>query len=116
MRSLPIRAARAVIVALALAGPTGCGYSIRPPFDANIKTVYVPVFRSFSFYKDINFRLTELLIKEIKDLTPYKVVGSPEEADSTLEGITRFFEKNIMLENPYNLPRHLSASITVEVR
>ena len=59
-------------------GRAGCtGYSIRAPYDTRIKTVYVPVFKSITFRRDVNLMLTELVIKEIERRTPYKVVGSP---------------------------------------
>lgn len=104
------------LAALALAATaSGCGYSVRPPFDAQIRTVYVPVFRSVSFRRDVNLQLTEILIKEIEARTPFKVVGKPEGADSTLEGVINFSDKNIILENPFNLPRQLTATITVGV-
>lgn len=96
---------------------TGCnilgGYSIRPPYDTKIKTVYVPVFKSITFRRDINIMLTEMVIKEIERRTPYKVVGSPEDADSTLDGSVNFSDKNVIVENPYNLPRQLTATMIV---
>lgn len=100
---------------LAVAAP-GCkmtGYSIRPPYDNKIKTVYVPVFKSITFRRDVNLMLTDLVIKEIERRTPYKVVQVPEEADSTLEGTVNFTEKNVVVENPFNLPRQLTATMIV---
>jgi hypothetical protein len=94
----------------------GCGYSIRPPYEQRIRTVYVPIFKTASFRRDLNFRLTEMIQKEIERRTPYKVVGTPEGADSTLDGEIVFAEKNLMVENPNNLPRELISSITVNVR
>ena len=32
----------------------GCGYSIRAPFDKNVKTVFVPIFKTQSFRRDLN--------------------------------------------------------------
>jgi Lipopolysaccharide-assembly len=96
-------------------GP-GCkitGYSIRPPYDPKVKTVYVSVFKSVTFRRDINLILTELVIKEIERRTPYKVVGTPEDADTTLEGTINFSDKNVILENPYNLPRQLTTTMVV---
>src|SRR4051794_41522827 len=91
-------------------GLSGClGYQIRPPSYPDIRTVYVPVFRSLSFRRDVNFMLTELVQKEIEKRTKYKVVGTPEEADTILEGTINFSEKNLIVENPFNLPRQLTA-------
>ena len=55
--------------------------------------------------------LTELVIKEIEQRTPYKVVGTPEEADTILEGTINFADKNIVVENPFNLPAQLNATV-----
>ena len=37
----------------------GCGYSIRAPFDKSVKTVFVPIFKSQSFRRDLEQKLTE---------------------------------------------------------
>ncbi len=95
---------------------TGCGitgYSIRAPYNTEIKTVYVPVFKSITFRRDVNITLTELVVKEIERRTPYKVVNNPDEADSTLEGTVNFSDKNVIVESPYNLPRQLTATMIV---
>jgi hypothetical protein len=94
---------------------SGCGYSVRAPYQADIKTVYVPVFRSISFRRDVNLQLTELVIKEIERRTPYKVVGVPDDADTVIDGTINFADKNIVVENPFNLPRQLTAQISCAV-
>jgi hypothetical protein len=103
-------------LALTLTAQAGCGYSVRAPFKKSVKTVYVPVFRSVSFRRDENLQLTELVIKEIERRTPFKVVGSPEGADTVLEGLVNLTDKNTVVENPYNMPRQLSASVTSAVK
>ena len=97
-------------------GLSGCGYSVRPPGYPDVQTVYVPIFRSITFRRDVQLMLTEAVIKEIEERTPYKVVGSPEEADTILEGTINFADKNIVVENPYNLPRELNAWVQATVR
>ncbi len=120
MRSLSTRLSRRDVLRrlalLALAIPaagSGCGYSVRAPFDPKVKTVYVPVIRSLSFRRNIQLELTEMLIKEIEKRTPYKVVGTPDEADTILECTINFADKNIVVESPFNLPRQLNATVTV---
>ena len=104
------------LVAAGLASlATGCGYSIRPPYNQSIQTIYLPVFRSQRFRQDLNIQLTELLRKEILTRTPYKVVSNPENADARLEGVVTFDDKNTMVENPDNLPRQLMGTMTVNV-
>jgi hypothetical protein len=114
-RRLPTVGLLALGLALALL-PAGCrvtGYSIRPPYDTRIRTVYVPVFKSITFRRDVNIMLTDLVIKEIERRTPYKVVGTPEDADSTLEGTINFSDKNVIVESPFNLPRQLTSTLVV---
>jgi hypothetical protein len=98
-----------------LGAVVGCGYSVRAPFDPAVKTIHVPVFRSITFRRDVNLQLTELVIKEIERRTPFKVVGSPEGADTILDGTVNFADKNILVENPFNLPRQLTATVNASV-
>ena len=93
----------------------GCGYSVRAPFDDSIRTVHVPIFRSISFRRDVNIQVTELVIKEIERRTPFKVVGNPKDADTIIDGTINFADKNIVVENPFNLPRQLTAQINASV-
>ncbi len=100
----------------ALVFVAGCGYSIRAPYDRSIRTVYVPIFKSTTYRRDLNLQLTELVQKEIERRSGYKVVGRPDEADTILEGTILYADKNVMVENPNNLPRELMSLMTVEVR
>jgi len=95
---------------------SGCGYTIRAPFDKSVKTVFVPVFRTQSYRRDLNLNLCEMVQKEIMQRSPYKVVGRPEGADTILEGTINFADKNTVVENPFNLPRELNATISVVVK
>ena len=121
MRDVRPGSMRPAVLVLGLALATlapGCkilGYSSQPPYDRNIKTVYVPVFKSVTFKRDINIMLTELVQKEIERRTPYKVVGTPVDADTTLEGTVNFSDKNVILENPYFLPRQVTTTMVVMV-
>lgn len=114
----PAGARRLALAAVMLAGSClcGCGYSVRAPFDKSVRTVYVPVFRTQSFRRDLNLNLTEMIQKEIMHRTPYKVVGRPDEADTVLEGTINYADKNIVVESPFNLPRQLNGTIAVSVK
>jgi hypothetical protein len=94
----------------------GCGYTIRAPFDKSVKTVFVPIFRTQSYRRDLNTNLCEMVQKEIMQRSPYKVVGRPEGADTILEGTINLGDKNTVVENPFNLPRELTATVTVMVK
>jgi hypothetical protein len=112
---IPNPSRRGALAAMASAWLAGCGYSIRPPYNKDISTVYVPPFRSRTFRRDVNLMLTEEVIKEIERRTPYKVVGHEEGADTTLQGEINFTDKNLILPNPFNLPRQLTATLTANM-
>jgi hypothetical protein len=120
MRSLNPRLSRRDVLRrlslLAMAVPASGCYNIRAPFDPAIKTVYIPTFRTLSFRREIQFQLNELVIKEIEKRAGYKIVGTPEEADTILEGTINYSEKNIVVESPFNLPRQLTATIMATVK
>jgi len=93
----------------------GCGYTVRTPYNRSIRTVYVPTFKSIRFRRDLNLQFTEMLQEEIRNRTPYMVVGNPEGADATLQGTISLDDKNLVLENPNNLPRQLQAMMFATV-
>jgi hypothetical protein len=110
------RALLAFSASFALAASGGCGYSFHAPFDPKIRTVYIPVFRSISYRRDLNLQLTELIIKEMERRTPFRNVGKIEDADTILDGTVTLADKNIVVENPFNFPRQLTSMVTVMVR
>ncbi len=63
------------VALIALAG--GCGYTIRAPYDTNIKTVFVPIAISNTFHRDLNFQLTKLVQDEIRNRTCRSAVPRP---------------------------------------
>ena len=63
----------------------GCGYAHRPLFNETYRTVSVPIFDNRSFYRGVEFDLTEALKKEIELRTPYKVVNGTS-GDTLLHG------------------------------
>jgi Lipopolysaccharide-assembly len=91
------------------------GWHFHAPFDTSeIKTVFVS-FKTQTFRRDLEKQLTEAVLKEITLRTPYKIVGNPKEADSILKGMITFGDKNLVVESPLNLPRELTATMTVQV-
>lgn len=110
-----IRAAIFSLLPLAAATFAGCGYTLRPPYDPGIRKVYVGMFKSQSFRRDMNIELTKMVQDEIRLRTPYMVVGTIEESDARLEGTITYVDKNVQVENPNNLPRHLLATMQATV-
>lgn len=86
--------------------------SLYPP---DIETVYVPVFESDSFRRNLAEWLTEAICKEIENKTPYKVVGTPQ-ADSVLSGKITTDTKRVIIEDKYDYPRESQLNMSVQVR
>ncbi len=69
-------------VALSLCG---CGYKAGGPYRDDVRTVYVDMFGSREFRRDLEFTLTEAVKKRIGSDTPYRLAGR-ENADTILSG------------------------------
>lgn len=64
---------------------TGCAYQLGGPFRQDVSTVYVDMFASREFRRDIEFYLTEAVKKRINADTPYRLTDR-EKADTILSG------------------------------
>lgn len=112
-------AAKATLAATAMATAVlaGCAsYRVGNSslYAPDVQTVYVPIVVSDSFRRDLGERLTEAIMKEIEEKTPYKVVGSPE-ADSILSTRLVGDRKNVTIENQNDDPRAIELLLTAEV-
>lgn len=63
----------------------GCGYSHTPLFPDDVQTVSVEILENKTFYRGVEFDLTEAIAKQIDLHTPYKVVSSGR-AQTLLKG------------------------------
>ncbi len=70
------------------AGCTGLSdYSQESLFPSeNITTVYIEMFDNRTFWRGVEYELTDALAKRIEVETPYKVVSSRERADTVITG------------------------------
>ena len=96
---------------------TGCaGYQLgtRSLYRPDIRTVFVPVFESDSYRRNLGEQLTEAVVKEIELRTPYKVVHHPD-ADSVLTGRLISATKNVVAENRNDIPRDIETDLVVQV-
>ncbi|MCC7147216.1 MAG: LptE family protein [Phycisphaeraceae bacterium] len=113
------RRAAALLLPLAcvlVAVTTGCGYKAQTTFPTNIKTIAIPIFENRSFYRGVEFDLTEALIKEIELRTPYKVV-SPQMAETVLEGsIMQVGQSATSRADQTGLPEELEVRLTIDFR
>lgn len=79
-------ATAAMMVGLTLGlGATGCSYHVRQPFPQNVRTVFVEMFQSRDFRRNLEFYLTESLQKRILQDTPYRI-AEKQTADTLLTG------------------------------
>jgi hypothetical protein len=89
-------------------------FGARTMFPEGIETVYVPVFDSSSFRRDLGEQLTEAVIREIERRTPYKVVASPR-ADTVLVGKITSDAKHETFETTTGDPRESQLEFKVQV-
>ncbi len=95
------------------------GYSSEPNYDPEIRTVYVPIFKSAVFettpYRDMEFKLTREVQKQLEAKTPFKVVSDPEGADTELQGTIVSLRKTIQNRTPFNEGRDIELALGVEI-
>lgn len=98
---------------LALAA-TGCNYRQAELFPTEYKTVAVPIFRNQSFYRGVEFDLTEALTKELELRSPYKVVPV-DHADTLLDGtIVSVTQKQLSRRRDVGLPEEMELTVMVD--
>ncbi|MEN6404865.1 MAG: LptE family protein [Thermoguttaceae bacterium] len=100
---------------LLLCGCAGYQLGNQTLFPTEIHTVYVPVFQSNSFRRNLGERLTEAVVKEIELKTPYKVVANAN-ADSVLSGRIASDKKQVLVPGMTGDARDIEVAIRVEVR
>jgi hypothetical protein len=91
------------------------GYTTQPNYNLEIHTVRVPIFKNETFYRGLEFQLTEAVIREIELKTPFKVVTAGCPADTELTGKITGFSKNIVNFTQLNNVREAETTLTVEV-
>jgi hypothetical protein len=95
---------------------TGCGYSTKRPFSDDVQTVHVKMLHSKEFRRDLEFALTEALVKRIEMDTPYKIAPL-ETADTVFSGeIIEVRNRTIGDDFKTQLPRETSSTIVVAYR
>jgi len=62
------------------------GYSNESLFPDRIESVYVEMFENESFQRSVEYKLTDAVAKRIETETPYKVISSPDRADTIMTG------------------------------
>ncbi|TWU55512.1 LPS assembly lipoprotein LptE [Rubripirellula reticaptiva] len=109
------RLAGLMVMISCVVGASGCAayrFGSASLFRPGIRTVHVPIVRNDTFRHDLGVRLTEAIVREIEDRTPYKVTGDPN-ADSTLVCRVVNESKRVLTETGTDDPRALDAAISV---
>ena len=95
------------------------GYTSRPPFPDNIRTVYVPVFQNRAFQsgplRGLEFELTKSVQRQIEHVSNYKVVSYREGADTELLGTVVLTQVNLVNRNPLNEIREGELAVQIEL-
>lgn len=118
LSNLVIRAAVTVSLLAVIVQTVGCaGYRVgnQALFRTDIRTVYVPIFRSDSFRRNLGEWLTEAVIREIEMRSTYKVVHTPT-ADSVLYGTIVSDHKQVFAEDQFGVPRDIQFDLSVDIR
>lgn len=96
---------------------SGCSayrFGTRSLYPSRIVTIYVPMFESDSFRRNLGERLTEAVVKKINSQTSFRVVTDPM-ADSTLTGRITLDSKRVTVESATDEPRQAEFLLSVEV-
>ena len=98
---------------LAMVNIAGCGYVVGPPYQAEFRSVHVPIFKNETFRRGYELQLTEAVQKKIQLNTPYRLVNNPQ-ADTQLTGRILSIEKRPANQNRFDDPRELELAIGIE--
>jgi hypothetical protein len=102
------------MIAALVSAAGGCGYSSKSLYTSAYKTVSVPIFKNHTFRKELEFRLTEAIDKNIEARSPYKVVGDRKQADTVLTGEIESADETVLTgRSGINLPRETDLILTV---
>ena len=108
-----------LLVMLVSATFVGCatdvtqGYSFASVHDNSIKTVAVPIFGNDTFHTGLELTLTEDIIKQIQNQTPWRVT-SPDRADAILTGdITDVRLRSLSTRTGVGFAQEMAVEITV---
>lgn len=106
----------AAFVAVSAVGLSGCGYSTARPFRSDIQSIHVEMFHSKEFRRELEFRLSEAIVKRIEMDTPYRIAPQ-RTADALLTGEVLSVE-NRSFGDDFDLdrPREIGSTVTVRFR
>ncbi|HQZ67928.1 MAG TPA: LptE family protein [Planctomycetaceae bacterium] len=92
----------------------GCGYTLGTQAVYGVRTVHVPVFKSESTRRNLDYLLTEAVQREIRTRTPYRLEDG-DTADTILKGRIVEIRKTPLSETKFDDPRELQLMVGAEV-
>lgn len=97
-------------------GLTGCGYSTARPFPTDIHTIHVEMLESKEFRRELEFRLTEAIVKRIEMDTPYRIADA-KTADAVFTGeILRVDNRTFGDDFDRDRPREIGSTVVMRFR
>ena len=112
LKTLTLSAALAAFLLLG----SGCGYSTARPFPSGISTVHVEMLQSREFRRELEFELTEALIKRIEMDTPYRIADA-EHADTIFSGEVLEVRQNVLGKQfTTGTPREQGSQVAIRYR
>lgn len=109
-----IRQPQLLLIALCGAVLSGCGYTLGTPMVQGVRTVHVPIFKSDSFRRNMDYLLTEAVQREIRTRSGYRL-DEAETADTILQGRIIEMRKTPLIENRFDDPRDIELMVGAEV-
>ncbi len=105
------------VIILNICGCGGAGgYTNQSLFRDNVESVCVDMFDNQTFYRGVEYKLTDALAKRIEAGTPYKIITSKDLADSVISGqITSIGESVLTAERETGRPLEKEVLITAVV-
>lgn len=116
VRTKTIRGVTIGLVSGLLLSAVGCGYSSQSLYRESVRTVYVDMAESREFRREIEFKLTEALRKEIDRITPY--TNAPrQKADTILSAeVLEWRESTLGNDLITALPRQTAGTLAIRYR
>ncbi len=101
-----------ILICFLLAALSGCGYTAGFKMPEGIETIHVKVFENKTFYRGLDFDITQALKREILARTDLKVVRE-KEADVVFSGTVDKVEEFVLREDINDIPQEMQIKLTI---
>jgi len=93
---------------------SGCQYRMDSLYRSDIDTIYVKMFESKSFHRQVEFDLTRAFCEQLELHSPYKIIADQSKADTILYGTINEISEHV-LSAQRDLDRPLENEMTMSV-